>query len=288
MKDSVQQVERIPISEIRVVNPRARNKVMFQNITANIGKVGLKKPVTVSRRDIEADGTRYDLVCGQGRLEALLALGDTDVPALVIDAPAEERYLMSLVENIARRRPSNSELVREVRSLMDRGHKNTAMAEKIGVDITYINNILRLLRKGEDELIAKVEAGSIPLSVAVKIACASTSDVQKALNDAYDNGDLRGWKFRAVQALIARRFGKNYKPAEEKPRRTVSQKDLVREYEQHTEQQRSLIRRAAAVRGRLAILKASMKRLLEDDHFVTLLRAEALDKMPAALIKHLA
>ena len=42
MKGSVQQVERIPISEIRVVNPRARNKVMLQNITANIGKVGLK------------------------------------------------------------------------------------------------------------------------------------------------------------------------------------------------------------------------------------------------------
>ena len=288
MKGSKQRVEWIPISEIRVVNPRARNKVMFQNITVNIGKVGLKKPITVSKRDIEADGTRYDLVCGQGRLEALLVLGDTDAPVLVIEAPPEERYLMSLVENIARRRPSNSELVREVRSLMERGHTNTAMAEKIGVDVTYINNILRLLRKGEDELISKVEAGSIPLSVAIKIACASTGEVQKALNEAYDKGDLRGSRFRTVQALIARRFGKNHKPTEKKNKKTFSQKDLVREYEQHTEQQRSLIRRATAVRGRLAVLKATMKRLLEDDHFATLLRAESLDKMPAALLKHLA
>jgi ParB family chromosome partitioning protein len=211
-------------------------------------------------------------------------LGDSTVPAIFVHAPAEERYLMSVVENIARRLPSNSELVREVRSLMERGHKSAAIADKLGLDVTYINNVVRLLRKGEDRLIAQVEAGAIPLSIAVQIACASGADAQKALSDAYEKGDLRGSKFRTVQALIARRFGK--KRSVETKAKPVSGKDLVREYEQHTQRQRSLVRRANMVRGRLAMLRSAMSRLLEDDHFVTLLRAEALDKLPESLSAH--
>lgn len=105
------------------MNARECNKITFANNVSNITKVGLKKPITVARRELEADGTRYDLVYGQGRLQAVDKLVDSTIPAIVIDAPVEDRYLMSLVENIARRRPSNSELVREVQSLMDRGHR---------------------------------------------------------------------------------------------------------------------------------------------------------------------
>ena len=99
------EIEHIPIAEIRVVNPRTRNKTKFQEIVASIAEVGLKKPITVSRRELDSDGTRYDLVCGQGRMEACRALGETTIPAVLSDASREERLLMSLVENIARRHP---------------------------------------------------------------------------------------------------------------------------------------------------------------------------------------
>src|SRR5205085_7954613 len=115
MQQQPQRIEFIPIREIRVVNPRTRNKVTFQNIVANIRNVGLKKPITVCQRELDVDGTKYDLVCGQGRLEAFVALGDSKIPAIVSDAPPQERHLMSLVENIARRRPAHLDLVREVR-----------------------------------------------------------------------------------------------------------------------------------------------------------------------------
>jgi ParB family transcriptional regulator, chromosome partitioning protein len=78
MKEQLQRIESIPVSEIRIVNPRARNKITFQNIVANIGTVGLKKPITVARRKLDTtDGTRYDLAVGQGRMEAVTALGET-------------------------------------------------------------------------------------------------------------------------------------------------------------------------------------------------------------------
>jgi ParB family chromosome partitioning protein len=282
-----QRIEFIPISEIRVANPRARNKITFQAIVANIGNVGLKKPVTVYRHEPDADGMRYDLVCGQGRLEAVAALGDTTIPAIVIDAPADERYLMSLVENIARRRPSNTELLREVKSLNERGYKSNVIAHKIGLDVSYINGIMQLLRKGEEQLIAQVEAGAVPLSVAIKIASASNEEVQQALTEAYDKGDLRGAKLRAVQRLITRRFAKQH-GAEKKPKQKMSSKDLVREYERQTERHKALIRRASIISQRLALLASSFKRFLDDEHFVTLLRAESLDQMPDALAKRIA
>src|ERR1700728_2181941 len=107
----------IPIAEIRIVNPRSRNRVTFRLVRANIASVGLKKPITVYQRALEDDGTRYDLVCGQGRLESVRDLGDTMIPAIINDAPEDERYLMSLVENLARRPPSTTDLLREVKRL---------------------------------------------------------------------------------------------------------------------------------------------------------------------------
>ena len=80
-------IENILISEIRVTNPRTRSKGRFLEIVASIAAVGLKRPITVSRRELEPDGTRFDLVCGQGRMEACRALGETTIPAVVTDAP---------------------------------------------------------------------------------------------------------------------------------------------------------------------------------------------------------
>lgn len=47
-------------------------------------------------RRIEAGGPYYDLVCGQGRVEAFKALGQEEVPALVVNA---NPLVASLVEN---------------------------------------------------------------------------------------------------------------------------------------------------------------------------------------------
>ena len=74
----------IPISEIAILNPRSRNQVTFEGIVASIRAVGLKKPISVNRRAVTTeDGRRYDLICGQGRIEAFQVLGETAIPAIV-------------------------------------------------------------------------------------------------------------------------------------------------------------------------------------------------------------
>lgn len=45
-----QRIEWIAIDRITVVNPRLRNKKGFKEIIDSIAQIGLKRPVTVTRR----------------------------------------------------------------------------------------------------------------------------------------------------------------------------------------------------------------------------------------------
>src|SRR2546427_3767854 len=84
----------IPINQINVLNPRSRNKIVFGSIVSNISTLGLKKPITVTLRNEPINGKPYDLICGQGRLEAFIALGQAEIPAIVREASREECFLM--------------------------------------------------------------------------------------------------------------------------------------------------------------------------------------------------
>jgi ParB family transcriptional regulator, chromosome partitioning protein len=282
------EIENIPISEIRVVNPRTRSKGRFQEIVASIDAVGLKKPITVSRREVDSDGTRYDLVCGQGRMEACRALGEMTIPAVVTDASREEQLVMSLVENFARRPPSNRDLLREVRSLRERKYKADEIARKIGLDRTYIHGIIHLLEHGEEGLAQAVEAGRLPISVAVKIATGNDHEVQQALAEAYEKGDLRGDKLRSARRVISLRIAKMRKAGKiAQTRRKLTGEGLVREYKDRMREQRQLVKKANLTKERLLLLMSAIRRLLQDEHFATLLRAESLVDLPEQLAARL-
>ena len=187
---------------------------------------------------------------------------------------------MSLVENIARKRPRTSALLGEVRRLKEAGHKNSTIADMLGMGHTYIDGIAKLLKGNETRLVEQVEAGTIPLSIAVKIASAATPELQRALNEAYRAGTLRGAKLRAVERAIASRSRKPSHP-ENKP--ILSGADLMREYEGLTETHRAVVFRASVLRERLVILTESMKHILADATFVRLMFAEGLNTMPEQL-----
>ena len=73
-------------------------------------------------RKSSSDGDTFDLVCGQGRLEAYRALGQTEIPALVVEATDEDGLVMSLVENIARRQHRAIDLLHDIEGMKRRGY----------------------------------------------------------------------------------------------------------------------------------------------------------------------
>ena len=131
-------IQMISMDKITVVNPRDRGQTKFKQITKNIGKIGLKKPITVTPKNGGNENDEYLLVCGQGRLEAYQQLGEAEIPAMVVHVTREKLLLMSLVENLARRKHTCTELVHEIKALKDRGYSFSDIAKKADLDVTYV------------------------------------------------------------------------------------------------------------------------------------------------------
>jgi ParB family chromosome partitioning protein len=60
---------------------------------------------------------------------------------------------------------------------------------------------------------------------------------------------------------------------------------LAKRYEEHARGQRAFVRELRTVQEALTRLDRNFRRLLADEHFVTLLRAEGLERIPSALLK---
>lgn len=287
------EVSLVPTDRIRVLNPRVRNPRTFADMVENIAKIGLKRPITVTRRT-DTDLQEYDLVCGQGRLEAFIQLKQKAIPAIVIDADESDCLVMSLVENCARRQHRPIDLMREIGTLRERGYSERQIGDKIGVSPDYVGMIAGLLERGEERLVTAVETGLLPLNLAIDISKTDAEGAQRALMDAYTQKKLRGKKLAAARRLIEQREarGKKMHPKaygrDSRNRRPLTSDALVRAYQKEADRQKLLIKKAELTQGRLLFICQAFRTLLEDDHFVTLLRAEGLETMPSYLQDSLA
>lgn len=282
------EIIQIPINAIEVLNPRARNRKIFDELVESIRAVGLKRPITVRRAP---DGEGYQLVCGQGRMEAFVKLGETQIPAMIVEATRNECFVMSLVENMARRNLSPLELIREVGVLRKRGYSHAEIAEKIGFSTEYVYTINLLLEKGEERLLNAVERGIIPHSIAAEIARADDNDVQRALTEAYEAGSLPGDQVLAIRRIVDERnlIGKTIKSINNSKakRQPTTAAALVRAYQKEVERQKLLVKKATLTQGRLSFIVGAMTKLLAEDHFVTLLRAEGMASLPQPIAQRL-
>ena len=116
--------------------------------------------------------------------------------------------------------------------------------------------------------------------MAIQIIETPESEIQNVLQDAYEQNIIRGNKLPQIQKLleIRKRDGKNMR-IHKSPKR-LSPTDLSKIYEQEIERKNLLIRKANRVESALIFVIGSFKKLLHDDNFINLLKAENLDKVP--------
>jgi ParB family chromosome partitioning protein len=285
------RIRMIPVRQINVLNPRDRGRKKFVQITDNIARLGLKRPVTVARAEPKDGEPRYDLVCGQGRLEAYRSLGQEEIPAIIAEGSREELLLMSMAENLARRRHSCVELVCEIRSLKERGYVQAEIARKIDLDVSYVRGLLQLLDRGEERLLQAVEKGQLPVSIAITIATADDRTVQRVLQEAYEKNDLRGKSLLRARRLIETRRARGKRPRgapRKSGERPVSTAALLKTFQEETVRQRLVVQKAKICETRLLFAVSALRQLFQDEHFVTLLRAEGLDTLPQYVAEQVA
>ena len=277
MTDTPENVSMVPIARIEVLNSRDRNMKVFEEIVESIQLIGLKKPITVAERAGDDGQLKYLLVCGEGRLNAFRILGETHIPALVVDVSDEDAFIMSLAENIARRGYRPLEILADIELLRERGYTADVIIQKTGLSPKYVRDIVFLLEQGEERLIEGVQRGSIPLTTALEIARASANDPQNAngeggesnlgdlLQEAYENGHLKGRQIIEAKRLIEKRqeLGPSSPNAAQiKP--PTSSYSLVRTYQKEVERQKMMVKKAEFVQHRLLFVVGAMRQLLAD------------------------
>jgi ParB family transcriptional regulator, chromosome partitioning protein len=282
-----EEVKMIPIEQIRILNPRHRDKKKFELIVQSIRKLGLKKPIQVSLRAAdENEGEGYDLVCGQGRLEAFMALGFKKIPAIVVQISKEDRLLRSLVENMARRLPSPMELINEIQRLKAQGYNHSEIGRKLDIDRQTIIGLIALKKSCEERLLEAALNGKIPLSVAIEIAKTDGIETQRALLKAYEKKQLNHASIRDIKKLMEQRrfMGKQRGSGGRNSRKNrPSAENLVSVYRRESEKRKLLVRKARICDERLLFVVTAFSKLTANEHFVTLLRAESLATMPKIL-----
>jgi ParB family chromosome partitioning protein len=282
------QVQMISIARINILNPRVRNRRIFQEMTHNMTQVGLKRPITVTRCSREVSGKEYDLVCGQGRLEAFLACGQSEIPAIVLETGEEQALIMGLVENLARRQYRAPDLLQGIELLQQQGYDTRQIAAKIGMRTEYVTELLKLMERGEDRLISAVEAGHIPITLAIKIAT-SPQEEQKVLQEAYESKQLRGKKLMIARKLIEMRkksgrgIRTNTRTVQTTKKENLSLQEVIKVYQREVDRKRLITRKADHMNSLLVFITEAMRDLLGEDAFLNLLRAENLIKMPKPL-----
>jgi len=293
MADMPESVTLVPIARIEVLNARDRNMKIFEEIVENIRVIGLKKPITVTGRDGPDGKPSYLLVCGEGRLNAFRLLGETHIPALVVDVSDEDAFIMSLAENIARKGHRPLEILADIELLLARGLSAEDIIRNTGLSQKYVRDIIFLLNKGEERLIEAVQHGTIPLTAALEIARAKDGDENSdenlgdMLEEAYQTGQLNGHQITDAKRLIEKRRQKGPKSASGRSKLPASTYSLVKAYQKEVARQHSMVLKAEHAQQRLLLVIQGLKSLFCDENFVTLLRAEGLDTLPKYLADRL-
>jgi ParB family transcriptional regulator, chromosome partitioning protein len=284
MKEKVQMIS---IERIRILNPRFRDKKKFELIVQSIKNLGLKKPIQVSLRSTgEAEGPGYDLVCGQGRIEAFTALGHKEIPAIVVEISKEDRLLRSLVENMARRLPAPLELINEIVRLKAEGYNNSEISRKLDIEHQMVGGLIALKKAGEERLLDAALKGNVPLGVAMDIAKTEGTEMQRELLKAYEGKQLNQVSIRAVKKLMEQRhfFGKQRGSAGKNSKKSITSADsMVNAYRRQSQKQKLMIKKARVCEARLLFVVTAFSKLMADVNFETLLRAESLPTMPKAI-----
>lgn len=160
------EVREIPVEQVRVMVSRARKKEGFEAMKESMKWMkertgsGLRYPIQV--RDLGrrgADGIRYELIVGEGRLTAAKELKWKTIPALMIEAGHEEFAGRFLAENMIRKALPWAQKGRLVRDELKAGGTLAEVADRFHISEQMARKYLRVLDKAstaglEDEVAA--------------------------------------------------------------------------------------------------------------------------------------
>lgn len=288
MENESDKVTMIRALSIKVFNPRSRNKFRHAEITKSIDIAGLRKPITVRR--IQDKNYEYALICGQGRLESLIMLKEEFVPAFIIDVDEETALIMSLAENLARVNPRAGEQFNRIREMKSDGLTDKEISKVTGFSPNWVNSLTMLIDKGESKLLAAIESGKIPISLAVEIARTDYDGAQELFIKAFDLGKIKHKDVIKIRNILeARNEGLkgntnnmfHYKSRKKK----ITADELTKLFQDNINEHKLLKNKAMIVEENIMLAQQIFQDLIQAPDFNHLITTEELDDSIALILK---
>jgi len=276
----------IPIDHIRVVNSRSRDKKKFSEISNSIKNIGIKMPINLRIAE-QRDGIQYyDLTCGQGRVESFIKHNQEEIPALLNEDTEKESLLKSLIENMARTSSTATEQFSEICALKKRGYTISAISRKVDLDLEFTRGVVHLIENGEAKLLNAVAAKRIPITLAMNISKLKEGAIQEAIAELFTQKKLDGKAVEyAIRLVQQRKIGGKGTAGGAVKRRVVTAESFKEEFDREIAKQQKSWQDLKLSEARLHSLEDVMRRLIKDDNFITMLRAENLNQIPETLAK---
>ena len=275
------KVEEIPLNEIEVINPRERDQDRFEEVVMSIRRIGVLKPILVNEIHHEEKGI-YELLCGEGRLLACRRLGFESILAEVVSCSRKTGYVISLVENMARKKYTTIELARLIHDLHLKGATHEELSKITNRSKSFITQYLRLMKNGEERLIKAVEENSLPISIAARIAASPDANVQELLLEAVQQKIMSGNDVHKVKKLVEARFTghKKYNSKIRKngsaPEIPASLTQLKKGFQNTIKKQEEYIKKCRRLENTVSLLRGFIETLLKDDVFQELIEREGV------------
>ena len=193
----------IPVDRLRP-NPFQPRKdfddAQLRDLMQSISSNGIIQPIVVRRAPDET----FELVTGERRLRAVIALGWKAIPAVVKEVPDDRLLELALIENIQREDLNPIEKAEAFRDFISRYQLTQEdAAKRIGVDRATLANHLRLLDLGLDVQVL-VRKGALSMGHARTIAAVGNSGDQLSIAT---QAIRKGWSVRETERAVARLLG---------------------------------------------------------------------------------
>jgi len=171
-------VTEIDTNSIKFFVRRSRSPGAYSRLKESIRELGLKQPIHV--KDISewppSDRSRpggghykYELICGQGRLQAFRELGWSRIPAMIINVAENEIVGRFLAENVMRKKLSWYDKAQLVKRDVDAGTDIDTIREKYFVTAGQVYKYLRILRQASGKLLSQSEIEKLSMNQAEEL-----------------------------------------------------------------------------------------------------------------------
>lgn len=138
-------ISELPINKVEPNRDQPRKKFdedALQELSESIKKHGIIQPLLVQK-----NGNYYEIIAGERRWRAAKNAGLEKVPVIIKELPDQEKYEISLIENIQRENLNPIEEAEAYQQLIETYKlKQDEIAEKVSKSRTAITNSLRLLK----------------------------------------------------------------------------------------------------------------------------------------------